>query len=192
VIETGPVTIGRDAFVGEATLLEIGTTLGDGAQLGHSSSLMAGQSIPAGERRIGSPAETRTEANYLAAPQPRRSRLRRATYSFVQLLILGAVTLPIGLLVPLWIAEHPVWTPAFEGSSFAPMTIVKPRCPLRSARKIHCCIEPSRRTMRLSRTSIIRASSVASDSSLTQITSVCFRCRSRKIMGSSAPSCSAK
>ena len=56
-IQIAPVTLGRDVYVGEATVLDIGTTLGDGAQLGHTSSLHAGQAVPAGERWHGSPAE---------------------------------------------------------------------------------------------------------------------------------------
>ena len=43
LIQTGPVTLGRDVFVGEATVLDIDTSLGDGAQLGHASSLHAGR-----------------------------------------------------------------------------------------------------------------------------------------------------
>ena len=35
MIQTGPVTIGKDVFVGEATVIDIGTSIGDGAQLGH-------------------------------------------------------------------------------------------------------------------------------------------------------------
>ena len=46
-IHTGPVRIGRDAFVGEASVLDIDTEMGDGSQLGHSSSLQQRQSIPA-------------------------------------------------------------------------------------------------------------------------------------------------
>src|SRR5262249_1018649 len=42
LIHTGPVTIGKNAFVGEMTVLEIGSSLRDGAQLGHSSSLHVG------------------------------------------------------------------------------------------------------------------------------------------------------
>ena len=49
-IHTGPLTIGRDAFVGVGSTLDIDTRIGDGAQLGHSSSLHRGQSIPDGER----------------------------------------------------------------------------------------------------------------------------------------------
>ena len=35
MIQIGAVTLGRDVFVGEATVLDIGTSMGDGAQLGH-------------------------------------------------------------------------------------------------------------------------------------------------------------
>ena len=54
-IETGAVTLGKDVFVGEMTVLDIGTSLGDGAQLGHTSSLHTGQAVPAGEHWHGSP-----------------------------------------------------------------------------------------------------------------------------------------
>ncbi len=57
VIRTGTVTIGHDVFVGEKTVLDIDTSLGDGAQLGHASSLHPGQGVPDGERWHGSPAE---------------------------------------------------------------------------------------------------------------------------------------
>ena len=62
VIRTGPVTIGAGAFVGQAAVLDIGATLGDGAQLGHGSALYEGQTIPAGERRQGTPAEQRIDS----------------------------------------------------------------------------------------------------------------------------------
>src|SRR3712207_9424334 len=50
LIQTGPVTIGRDVLVGEATVLDIDTSIGDGAQLGLRSKLKGGQAVPAGER----------------------------------------------------------------------------------------------------------------------------------------------
>ena len=59
-IQTGPVTLGRDVFVGEKTVLDIDTSMGDGAQLGHTSALHSGQAVPAGQRWHGSPAQ-RTE-----------------------------------------------------------------------------------------------------------------------------------
>ena len=63
-IQTGPVTLGRDVFVGEKTVLDIDTSMGDGAQLGHSSALHSGQAVPAGQRWHGSPAQ-RTEVDYV-------------------------------------------------------------------------------------------------------------------------------
>ena len=69
-IEIGPVTLGRDVYVGEGSVLDIDTSMGDGTQLGHSSALLSGQAVPAGERWHGSPAQP-TETNYArVAPAP--------------------------------------------------------------------------------------------------------------------------
>lgn len=122
IIETGSITIGRDAFVGEATTLDIGARVGDRAQLGHSSSLLVGQSIPDDEHRVGSPATARTDADFLAPTRSAHDRRRRATYSIAQVLNLAVIKLPLAVLVPLLVAEHPVWTPALEGSAFTPLT----------------------------------------------------------------------
>ena len=59
-IHTGRIEIGRNGFVGEQTVLDIGSSIGDFGQLGHSSSLQTGQRIPAGKRYHGSPAEETT------------------------------------------------------------------------------------------------------------------------------------
>ena len=85
VIRTGRVTIGRDVVVGEMTVLDIDTSLGDGAQLGHSSSLHGGQAVPAGEHWHGSPAQ-RTEVDYRTVEPRRCGTLRRVAYSVLQLL----------------------------------------------------------------------------------------------------------
>jgi non-ribosomal peptide synthetase-like protein len=92
VIHTGPVTIGKNAFVGEMTVLEIGSSLGDHAQLGHSSSLHAGQSVPEGERRCGSPARQRTEVDYRQVDPAECGTLRKIAYS--------AFVLLSGLVIP--------------------------------------------------------------------------------------------
>ena len=63
MIQTCAVTLGRNVFVGEKSVLDIETSMGDGAQLGHGSSLHEGQAVPAGERWHGSPGEP-TESNY--------------------------------------------------------------------------------------------------------------------------------
>ena len=93
-IEIGPVTIGRDGYVGETTLLDIDTSMGDGAQVGHSSALLSGQSVPAGERWHGSPAQ-RTETNYVRVPPARCGRLRAAAYAALTLLAVLFLYVPL-------------------------------------------------------------------------------------------------
>ncbi|MGA6153773.1 Pls/PosA family non-ribosomal peptide synthetase [Stenotrophomonas sp. NPDC087984] len=89
VIETGPVTIGAGAFVGEHSTLDIGVRLGDTAQLGHASALHEGRSIPAGQHWHGSPARPAPEGSeYLTVPPTRCGRLRRVCHSLVTLLVL--------------------------------------------------------------------------------------------------------
>src|SRR2546421_301844 len=93
-IETGAVTLGPDVFVGERTVLDINTSMGDGAQLGHTSALHSGQAVPDGERWHGSPAQP-TELNYLrVAPAP-CSTLRRASFSVLTLLGVLLLYLPL-------------------------------------------------------------------------------------------------
>ena len=96
MIETGTVNLGRDVFVGEMTVVDIGTSLGDGAQLGHSSSLHTGQAVPEGEHWHGSPAQ-RTEADYRAVEPADCGSVRRAVYTLVQLLSLVFLYLPLGM-----------------------------------------------------------------------------------------------
>ena len=81
VIQTGAVTLGKDVFVGEATVLDIDTSMGDGAQLGHASSLHAGQAVPAGEHWHGSPAQRDRRSTTGRSSPPRCGTLRRAGYA---------------------------------------------------------------------------------------------------------------
>jgi non-ribosomal peptide synthetase-like protein len=98
VIQTGPVSIGRESLIGEHTVLDIGTSVGSGSQLGHTSSLQESQAVPDGQRWHGSPAQ-RTDVDYRrAAPVP-SGRLRRTVHGTVQLLSLILVTLPLGTAV---------------------------------------------------------------------------------------------
>src|SRR5262249_51064936 len=93
-IEIGAVTIGRDAVVGERTVLDIDTSVGDEAQLGHASTLHSGQAVPAGERWHGSPGQ-RTPIDYRrAAPLP-SSTVRRVSFSIGTLLMVFLVYLPL-------------------------------------------------------------------------------------------------
>src|SRR5207249_7763995 len=93
-IETGAVTLGREVFIGERTVLDINTSMGDGAQLGHTSALHSGQAVPDGERWHGSPAQ-RTDLNYLRVAPARCGTLRRATFSVLTLLGVLLLYLPL-------------------------------------------------------------------------------------------------
>ncbi|MEU6476897.1 Pls/PosA family non-ribosomal peptide synthetase [Streptomyces sp. NPDC047017] len=95
-IQTGPVTLGRDVFVGEKTVLDIDTALGDGAQLGHASALYRGQEVPAGERRHGSPAQP-TQVDHVRVPPVRCGTLRRAGFATTALLQLFLLYLPLAI-----------------------------------------------------------------------------------------------
>ncbi|MEV5935081.1 Pls/PosA family non-ribosomal peptide synthetase [Streptomyces sp. NPDC052079] len=91
-IQTGSVTLGQDVFVGEKTVLDIDTIMGDGAQLGHTSSLHSGQSVPHGQRWHGSPAQP-TEVDYVRVPPAPCGRLRRVAFGLTtvgQLFFLAA------------------------------------------------------------------------------------------------------
>src|SRR5439155_1019429 len=93
-IETGAVTLGRDVVIGERTVLDINTSMGDGAQLGHASALHRGQAVPEGERWHGSPAQ-RTEVDYRrVAPAP-CGTLRRASFCAITLLLVFLVYVPL-------------------------------------------------------------------------------------------------
>lgn len=95
-IQTGPVTLGRDAFVGERTVLDIDTSMGDGAQLGHSSALHRGQAVPAGERWHGSPAEP-ARTDYLRVAPARCGTARRTWFGLVTLVQLLFVYVPLAV-----------------------------------------------------------------------------------------------
>ena len=96
VIETGTVTIGAGAFTGEQTFLDIGTTLGDAAQLGHASSLHPGQAVPAGHVWHGTPAQPAGPGyNYQTVTPARCGTLRRAATSIARLLVAVAVLAPL-------------------------------------------------------------------------------------------------
>ncbi|MER9655063.1 non-ribosomal peptide synthetase [Mesorhizobium sp. M0152] len=96
-IHTGSLTIGRDAFVGVGCTLDIDTSIGDGGQLGHSSSLQRGQSIPDGEHWHGSPAVP-TTADYCKVRNVNPSNVRRFLFEAVQLVGLFAIVTPLPLL----------------------------------------------------------------------------------------------
>jgi acetyltransferase-like isoleucine patch superfamily enzyme len=107
-IETGAVTIGAGVFIGEHTVLDIGTALGDGAQLGHASALLTGQAVPAGECWHGSPAEPAGPGDdYRTVGPARCGALRRAGYSLTRLLLVLAVAGPAAAAVISLLVSRP-------------------------------------------------------------------------------------
>ncbi|MEU4112630.1 Pls/PosA family non-ribosomal peptide synthetase [Streptomyces sp. NPDC027717] len=95
-IQTGRISIGRDVYIGEKTVLDIDTSMGDGAQLGHSSSMHRGQAVPDGEHWHGSPAQV-TDVDYLrVAPAP-CGTARRAWFGLASLLQLFLLYIPLGV-----------------------------------------------------------------------------------------------
>ena len=97
VIETGPVTLGREAFVGDWVVLDIDTAVGDRAQIGHASSLHAGQRVPAGESWHGTPARPSPATYRLETAAAGRWQMaaRRVGYSLVQVAVTVFVGFPL-------------------------------------------------------------------------------------------------
>ncbi|MFD9962299.1 Pls/PosA family non-ribosomal peptide synthetase [Amycolatopsis sp. NPDC058986] len=94
MIQTGTISLGKNAFVGEMSTIDLGTTLGEGSQLGHTSSLHTGQAVPDGECWHGSPAQ-RADLDYRAIGSTGNGNFRRGFYVVRQLLVL------VGLFAPL-------------------------------------------------------------------------------------------
>jgi non-ribosomal peptide synthetase-like protein len=95
-IHMGPIRIGANAFVGEASVIDINTTMEDGTQLGNSSSLHEGQTIPKGKRYDGSPARE-TTADYCQIEPRACGGFRRAIYALLPFVI-GFATMPFPVL----------------------------------------------------------------------------------------------
>ncbi|MER7396424.1 Pls/PosA family non-ribosomal peptide synthetase [Streptomyces sp. NPDC000151] len=95
-IQTGPVTLGRDVYIGERTVLDIKTSMGDGAQLGHASALQSGEAVPAGQHWHGSPAQ-RTELDYVRVAPADCGTLRRFGYGFLTLVQVCLIYTPLAV-----------------------------------------------------------------------------------------------
>lgn len=96
VLETGTVDLGSDVVVGESTVLDIDTSMGDRSRLGHSSSLQRGQAVPAAARWHGSTSPQTGEADLPPTGLVDTGRFRRVGYSAWQLGVLLLVTGPAG------------------------------------------------------------------------------------------------
>ncbi|CAL9643324.1 hypothetical protein SUDANB15_06382 [Streptomyces sp. enrichment culture] len=119
LIQTGPVTLGKDVVVSEQTVLDIDTSMGDASQLGHASALYAGQAVPARERWHGSPAEP-TGTDFRTVEAADCSTARKVRYSVGQLLALLLGYLPLTTAgTTLLLAAAPQLN-AFPGSGSTP------------------------------------------------------------------------
>jgi non-ribosomal peptide synthetase-like protein len=96
LIRTGPISIGANAFVSEAGILDINTVMEDDAQLGTASSLHEGQCVPRGKRYHGCPARE-TTADYCTVEPRACTPLRRWSYA-VLILLISCAALPVPLL----------------------------------------------------------------------------------------------
>ena len=80
----GAIRVGKGAFVGEASVLDLDSEIGDFAQLGHASSLQRGQRVPDGKRYHGSPAEE-TTTNFRLVDELTTGAWRRVLFTLGQL-----------------------------------------------------------------------------------------------------------
>ena len=96
-IHIGPVEIGANAFVGEASVIDIETAMGDNTQLGHASSLQSGQRVPDGKRYHGSPA-IETSSDYCPIERMECGALRSIVYATLELAALILVAVPAPLM----------------------------------------------------------------------------------------------
>ncbi|GLW05883.1 hypothetical protein Misp01_10130 [Microtetraspora sp. NBRC 13810] len=126
LIRTGTVTLGRNVLVGEVSVLDIDTSMGDEARLAHASSLHAGQAVPAGEHWHGSPGRRGPEVDHRTVEPAGCGTLRKVVYSVLQLskVLLLQVPLVIGGVV-LLVTQVPQFAvllgsgpPVFTGWTF--------------------------------------------------------------------------
>jgi non-ribosomal peptide synthetase-like protein len=84
------IRIGKYAYVGEASILDIRSAIDDFGQLGHASSLQSGQRVPEGKRYHGSPAQE-TTTNFRLSDEVSSKWLRRGFFTAAQLVVSLAI-----------------------------------------------------------------------------------------------------
>lgn len=96
-IHMAPIEIGDNAFIGEASVIDIDVTMGTNTQLGHASSLQSGQRVPDGKHYHGSPA-VETTADYCPIEQMEIGWFRSAFFTCLELAALVLVAIPLPIL----------------------------------------------------------------------------------------------
>jgi non-ribosomal peptide synthetase-like protein len=119
VIQLGAVRLGRGVTVSEGSVLDIDTSMGDGSQLGHRSTLYTGQAVPAGERWHGSPGR-RTDVDYATVtPMPYRP-WRRGWFAVSQLVAaLGSGRIMLSMAITLAVLSYPPVAALLDASPLA-------------------------------------------------------------------------
>jgi non-ribosomal peptide synthetase-like protein len=97
-IHMGPVKIGSNSFVGDRSVLDIDTAMGDNTQLGHASSLQSGQRVPDGKHYHGSPA-VETSSNYCTIEAKNGAALRGVAYVSLILATLLLIAVPVAVII---------------------------------------------------------------------------------------------
>lgn len=100
-IEIGSITIGKECYVGEGSVLEIGSRMEDGSELAHASCVAEGQILRSGRAYHGSPAVEAPKSFRPLSSAP-SSLLRRVLYTGIVLGMFFGVYTPLlwgGLIV---------------------------------------------------------------------------------------------
>ncbi len=108
-IEIAAVRIGTRAYVGERSVLDIGTAIGDGGELAYSSSLAAGQAVPAEQCWHGSPAEQAPPGTEYrpVLPSGDGGRLRAIVHSAARIAVVAALAGPAEVAIGVLLFTHP-------------------------------------------------------------------------------------
>ncbi len=120
-IQIGTVTLGANVVVGEEAVLDIETSMGDGAQLGHASALNTGQAVPDGQRWHGTPAQ-RSDLDYRAVDPTRCGAFRRVFYSLMQLVTAVVLTGPLVTVIMITLLEEVSWLAGLIGPGHHALT----------------------------------------------------------------------
>jgi non-ribosomal peptide synthetase-like protein len=115
-IHMGPVTIGNNVFIGEGSVLDIDTAMGNNTQLGHASSLQTGQRVPDGKRYHGSPA-VETYSDYCMIEGKNHTTIRGALYVSLILATILVIAVPAVIIFLYY-----VW------NAYCPSTLIPSNC----------------------------------------------------------------
>ena len=115
--------IGSNAFVGEGSVIDIDTAMGDNTQLGHASSLLSGQQVPEGKRYHGVPA-VETASDYCPIESRECTVLRRALYSVLQCVPAFLIAVPGSIVATHLLGQYAVAAGLSSVSDISTLTLL--------------------------------------------------------------------